>query len=170
MKSVRILVCIPLCMYTQAHPVSQFFAPDSCLFTPTASAVNKSTSLLNLLPVLPRSKADRQSPFPNLLSHLPQSEELHTTSLDTPFWFFSVVFALLPRSVSTGKLSDQQTKAALGSQLYQGSTDSLNTERPMDTGKVWATWTLGKRSRVRGGRYRARCTLTAIFFGGSSYP
>ncbi|XP_042298280.1 serine/threonine-protein kinase ULK2 isoform X3 [Sceloporus undulatus] len=37
------------------------------------------------------------------------------------------------RSVSTGKLSDQQAKAALGGQLYQGSTDSLNTERPMDT-------------------------------------
>lgn len=41
--------------------------------------------------------------------------------------------AVFGRSVSTGKLSDQQTKAALGSQLYQGSTDSLNTERPMDT-------------------------------------
>uniref|UniRef100_H9G483 non-specific serine/threonine protein kinase n=1 Tax=Anolis carolinensis TaxID=28377 RepID=H9G483_ANOCA len=41
--------------------------------------------------------------------------------------------ALFGRSVSTGKLSDQQAKAALGGQLYQGSTDSLNTERPMDT-------------------------------------
>uniref|UniRef100_A0A8D0AYL0 non-specific serine/threonine protein kinase n=1 Tax=Salvator merianae TaxID=96440 RepID=A0A8D0AYL0_SALMN len=41
--------------------------------------------------------------------------------------------AAFGRSVSTGKLSDQQTKAALGGQLYQGSTDSLNTERPMDT-------------------------------------
>ncbi|XP_071431361.1 serine/threonine-protein kinase ULK2 isoform X1 [Pithys albifrons albifrons] len=37
------------------------------------------------------------------------------------------------RSVSTGKLSDQQVKTTLGGQLYQGSTDSLNTERPMDT-------------------------------------
>uniref|UniRef100_A0A6J0UVH0 non-specific serine/threonine protein kinase n=1 Tax=Pogona vitticeps TaxID=103695 RepID=A0A6J0UVH0_9SAUR len=37
------------------------------------------------------------------------------------------------RSVSTGKLSDQPGKAALGGQHYQGSTDSLNTERPMDT-------------------------------------
>uniref|UniRef100_A0A8C6VNA4 non-specific serine/threonine protein kinase n=1 Tax=Naja naja TaxID=35670 RepID=A0A8C6VNA4_NAJNA len=37
------------------------------------------------------------------------------------------------RSVSTSKLSDQPAKAALSSQLYQGSTDSLNTERPMDT-------------------------------------
>ncbi|XP_044286048.1 serine/threonine-protein kinase ULK2 isoform X2 [Varanus komodoensis] len=37
------------------------------------------------------------------------------------------------RSVSAGRLSDQQARAALGSQLYQGSTDSLNTERPMDT-------------------------------------
>ncbi|XP_061460663.1 serine/threonine-protein kinase ULK2 isoform X2 [Rhineura floridana] len=40
---------------------------------------------------------------------------------------------LFGRSVSTGKLSDQQAKAALSGQLYQGSTDSLNTERPMDT-------------------------------------
>lgn len=41
----------------------------------------------------------------------------------------------LSRSVSTGKLSDQQVKTTLGGQLYQGSTDSLNTERPMDTGE-----------------------------------
>ncbi|XP_063002541.1 serine/threonine-protein kinase ULK2 [Elgaria multicarinata webbii] len=42
------------------------------------------------------------------------------------------------RSVSTGKLSDQQARAALGGQLYQGSTDSLNTERPMDTAPAGA--------------------------------
>ncbi|NXX78929.1 ULK2 kinase, partial [Urocolius indicus] len=42
------------------------------------------------------------------------------------------------RSVSTGKLSDQQVKATLGGQLYQGSTDSLNTERPMDTAPAGA--------------------------------
>ncbi|XP_074045341.1 serine/threonine-protein kinase ULK2 isoform X4 [Macrotis lagotis] len=41
--------------------------------------------------------------------------------------------ATFGRSVSTGKLSDQQVKTPLGGQLYQGSTDSLNTERPMDT-------------------------------------
>ncbi|XP_053130685.1 serine/threonine-protein kinase ULK2 isoform X2 [Hemicordylus capensis] len=41
--------------------------------------------------------------------------------------------AAFGRSVSTGKLSDQQAKVALGGQLYQGSTDSLNAERPMDT-------------------------------------
>ncbi|KAJ7308812.1 hypothetical protein JRQ81_008080 [Phrynocephalus forsythii] len=40
---------------------------------------------------------------------------------------------LFGRSVSAGKLSDPPGKAALGGQLYQGSTDSLNTERPMDT-------------------------------------
>ncbi|XP_054427131.1 serine/threonine-protein kinase ULK2 isoform X2 [Pteronotus mesoamericanus] len=34
------------------------------------------------------------------------------------------------RSVSTGKLSDQQVKTPLGG--HQGSTDSLNAERPMD--------------------------------------
>ncbi|RMC10671.1 hypothetical protein DUI87_12382 [Hirundo rustica rustica] len=42
------------------------------------------------------------------------------------------------RSVSTGKLSDQQVKTNLGGQLYQGSTDSLNTERPMDTAPAGA--------------------------------
>nr|XP_020862716.1 serine/threonine-protein kinase ULK2 isoform X2 [Phascolarctos cinereus] len=41
--------------------------------------------------------------------------------------------ATFGRSVSTGKLSEQQVKTPLGGQLYQGSTDSLNTERPMDT-------------------------------------
>ncbi|KAF5911921.1 hypothetical protein HPG69_015899 [Diceros bicornis minor] len=38
--------------------------------------------------------------------------------------------AVFGRSVSTGKLSDQQVKTPLGGR--QGSTDSLNTERPMD--------------------------------------
>uniref|UniRef100_A0A8C5LEA0 non-specific serine/threonine protein kinase n=1 Tax=Jaculus jaculus TaxID=51337 RepID=A0A8C5LEA0_JACJA len=38
--------------------------------------------------------------------------------------------ALFGRSVSTGKLSDQQVKATLGG--HQSSMDSLNTERPMD--------------------------------------
>lgn len=54
-------------------------------------------------------------------------------------------YAFLSRSVSTGKLSDQQVKTTLGGQLYQGSTDSLNTERPMDTGKEQTDtfkWTL----------------------------
>ncbi|ELW62585.1 Serine/threonine-protein kinase ULK2 [Tupaia chinensis] len=40
--------------------------------------------------------------------------------------------AVFGRSVSTGKLSDQQVKAPLGG--HQGSTDSLNAERPMDVG------------------------------------
>uniref|UniRef100_A0A8C4EYB4 non-specific serine/threonine protein kinase n=1 Tax=Dicentrarchus labrax TaxID=13489 RepID=A0A8C4EYB4_DICLA len=38
-----------------------------------------------------------------------------------------------PRSVSTGRLSEQPIRITLGGQAYQGSTDSLNTERPMDT-------------------------------------
>uniref|UniRef100_A0A8C2TY43 non-specific serine/threonine protein kinase n=1 Tax=Coturnix japonica TaxID=93934 RepID=A0A8C2TY43_COTJA len=46
--------------------------------------------------------------------------------------------ATFGRSVSTGKLSDQQVKTNLGGQLYQGSTDSLNTERPMDTAPAGA--------------------------------
>ncbi|NWJ02157.1 ULK2 kinase, partial [Crypturellus undulatus] len=46
--------------------------------------------------------------------------------------------AAFGRSVSAGKLSDQQVKTTLGGQLYQGSTDSLNTERPMDTAPAGA--------------------------------
>uniref|UniRef100_A0A9J7ZSK2 non-specific serine/threonine protein kinase n=1 Tax=Cyprinus carpio carpio TaxID=630221 RepID=A0A9J7ZSK2_CYPCA len=38
------------------------------------------------------------------------------------------------RSVSAGRLSEQPVRITLGGQPYQGSTDSLNTERPMDTG------------------------------------
>ncbi|XP_049911501.1 serine/threonine-protein kinase ULK2 [Epinephelus moara] len=37
------------------------------------------------------------------------------------------------RSVSTGRLSEQPIRITLGGQAYQGSTDSLNAERPMDT-------------------------------------
>nr|XP_025719849.1 serine/threonine-protein kinase ULK2 isoform X7 [Callorhinus ursinus] len=44
--------------------------------------------------------------------------------------------AVFGRSVSTGKLSDQQVKIPLGG--HQGSTDSLNTERPMDTAPAGA--------------------------------
>lgn len=46
---------------------------------------------------------------------------------------FFIIKITLFRSVSTGKLSDQQVKTLLGGR--QGSTDSLNTERPMDIGK-----------------------------------
>nr|XP_002664661.3 serine/threonine-protein kinase ULK2 [Danio rerio] len=37
------------------------------------------------------------------------------------------------RSVSAGRLSEPPVRITLGGQPYQGSTDSLNTERPMDT-------------------------------------
>ncbi|KAM8814178.1 serine/threonine-protein kinase ULK2 [Rhynchonycteris naso] len=43
---------------------------------------------------------------------------------------------LFGRSVSTGKLSDQQVKTPLAG--HQGSTDSLNAERPMDTAPAGA--------------------------------
>ncbi|XP_057570832.1 serine/threonine-protein kinase ULK2 isoform X2 [Hippopotamus amphibius kiboko] len=46
------------------------------------------------------------------------------------------VTAALGRSVSTGKLSDQQVKTPFGG--HQGSTDSLNAERPMDTAPAGA--------------------------------
>ncbi|XP_045146217.1 serine/threonine-protein kinase ULK2 [Echinops telfairi] len=45
---------------------------------------------------------------------------------------------LFGRSVSTGKLSDQQIKTPLDGQLYQGSMDRLNSEWPMDIAPVGA--------------------------------
>ncbi|XP_062887372.1 serine/threonine-protein kinase ULK2 isoform X1 [Mobula hypostoma] len=55
------------------------------------------------------------------------------------------------RSVSTGKLSDQATKATFGGQTYQGSTDSLNTERPMDIAPAGASGlTMGSPAAVVG--------------------
>lgn len=48
--------------------------------------------------------------------------------------FISMSTLFPHRSVSTGRLSDQPIRITLGGQAYQGSTDSLNTERPMDTG------------------------------------
>lgn len=47
-----------------------------------------------------------------------------------------ILSVFLCRSVSTGRLSDQPIRITLGGQAYQGSTDSLNTERPMDTGTL----------------------------------
>uniref|UniRef100_A0A8C3WPX2 non-specific serine/threonine protein kinase n=1 Tax=Catagonus wagneri TaxID=51154 RepID=A0A8C3WPX2_9CETA len=46
------------------------------------------------------------------------------------------VKAAFGRSVSTGKLSDQQVRAPFGG--HQGSADSLNTERPMDVAPAGA--------------------------------
>ncbi|XP_055022696.1 serine/threonine-protein kinase ULK2 [Boleophthalmus pectinirostris] len=40
---------------------------------------------------------------------------------------------LSDQPISMGRVSDQPIRIALGGQAYQGSTDSLNTERPMDT-------------------------------------
>uniref|UniRef100_A0A8C9G8U8 non-specific serine/threonine protein kinase n=1 Tax=Pavo cristatus TaxID=9049 RepID=A0A8C9G8U8_PAVCR len=62
--------------------------------------------------------------------HLTQGSEKHAGEQHSKTTF--------GRSVSTGKLSDQQVKTTLGGQLYQGSTDSLNTERPMDTAPAGA--------------------------------
>ncbi|XP_066551382.1 serine/threonine-protein kinase ULK2 [Amia ocellicauda] len=42
------------------------------------------------------------------------------------------------RSVSTGRLSETQVRITMGGQPCQGSTDSLNTERPMDTAPAGA--------------------------------
>lgn len=111
----------------------------------------------------------------------PPPSKWGTMNLTPCFEFFHFFFCtLLPRSVSTGKLSDQQAKAALGSQLYQGSTESLNIERPMDTGKgmghlnSWQGQMLGWRHRVRGCRYTCSthsdnrfllmCHLSLIFW------
>ncbi|XP_034024911.1 serine/threonine-protein kinase ULK2 [Thalassophryne amazonica] len=62
------------------------------------------------------------------------------------------------RSVSAGRLSEQPVRITLGGQPYQGSTDSLNAERPMDTAPA------GPSGLVQGGSGSAR---TVIFTVGS---
>lgn len=66
-------------------------------------------------------------------------------NLVSAFLLFDIVLMLsmIPcRSVSTGRLSEQPIRITLGGQAYQGSTDSLNTERPMDTGMGTLLYTL----------------------------
>ncbi|XP_074535077.1 serine/threonine-protein kinase ULK2 [Halichoeres trimaculatus] len=60
------------------------------------------------------------------------------------------------RSVSTGRLSEQPIRINLGGQAYQGSTDSLNTERPMDTAPA------GGSGMVQGGSASPRTVLFTV--------
>ncbi|XP_075931532.1 serine/threonine-protein kinase ULK2 isoform X2 [Anarhichas minor] len=60
------------------------------------------------------------------------------------------------RSVSTGRLSEQQIRITLGGQAYQGSTDSLNTERPMDTAPA------GPSGLIHGGSASPRTVLFTV--------
>ncbi|CAB1425984.1 unnamed protein product [Pleuronectes platessa] len=60
------------------------------------------------------------------------------------------------RSVSTGRLSDPPIRITLGGQAYQGSTDSLNTERPMDTAPA------GPIGLVQGGTASPRTVLFTV--------
>ncbi|XP_028276272.1 serine/threonine-protein kinase ULK2 [Parambassis ranga] len=60
------------------------------------------------------------------------------------------------RSVSTGRLSDQPIRITLGGQAYQGSTDSLNTERPMDTAPA------GPSGLAQGGSASPRTVLFTV--------
>lgn len=60
------------------------------------------------------------------------------------------------RSVSTGRLSEQPIRITLGGQAYQGSTDSLNTERPMDTAPA------GSCGLVQGGSASPRTVLFTV--------
>ncbi|XP_067864549.1 serine/threonine-protein kinase ULK2 isoform X1 [Heptranchias perlo] len=75
--------------------------------------------------------------------HYPQASAKRTASEENKSTF--------GRSVSTGKLSDQVIKTTFGGQTYQGSTDSLNTERPMDTAPAGASGlTVGSPAMVIG--------------------
>lgn len=56
--------------------------------------------------------------------------------------FINSIMIISLRSVSAGRLSEQPVRITLGGQPYQGSTDSLNTERPMDTGSHYYTNTI----------------------------
>nr|XP_020443795.1 serine/threonine-protein kinase ULK2 isoform X1 [Monopterus albus]XP_020443796.1 serine/threonine-protein kinase ULK2 isoform X1 [Monopterus albus] len=60
------------------------------------------------------------------------------------------------RSVSTGRLSEQPVRITLGGQAYQGSTDSLNTERPMDTAPP------GPTALAQGGSVSPRTVLFTV--------
>ncbi|XP_068568332.1 serine/threonine-protein kinase ULK2 isoform X1 [Cebidichthys violaceus] len=60
------------------------------------------------------------------------------------------------RSVSTGRLSEQPIRITLGGQAYQGSTDSLNTERPMDTAPA------GPSGLIHGGSASPRTVLFTV--------
>ncbi|XP_035241258.1 serine/threonine-protein kinase ULK2 isoform X2 [Anguilla anguilla] len=68
------------------------------------------------------------------------------------------------RSVSTGRLSEP-VRISLGGQPYQGSTDSLNTERPMDT--VGSSSSAGSLCSTSGRVYMGSPPSMAI---GSSPP
>ncbi|XP_022607066.1 serine/threonine-protein kinase ULK2 isoform X1 [Seriola dumerili] len=60
------------------------------------------------------------------------------------------------RSVSTGRLSEQPIRITLGGQAYQGSTESLNTERPMDTAPA------GPSGLAQGGSASPRTVLFTV--------
>ncbi|KAM3616099.1 uncharacterized protein V6R79_012324 [Siganus canaliculatus] len=60
------------------------------------------------------------------------------------------------RSVSTGRLSEQPVRITLGGQAYQGSTDSLNAERPMDTAPA------GPSGLAQGGSASPRTVLFTV--------
>ncbi|KAK0135190.1 Serine/threonine-protein kinase ULK2 [Merluccius polli] len=60
------------------------------------------------------------------------------------------------RSVSTGRLSEQPVRITLGGQPYQGSNDSLNTERPMDTAPA------GSSGLAQGGGASPRTVLFTV--------
>uniref|UniRef100_A0AAX7SWH2 non-specific serine/threonine protein kinase n=1 Tax=Astatotilapia calliptera TaxID=8154 RepID=A0AAX7SWH2_ASTCA len=59
-------------------------------------------------------------------------------------------------SVSTGRLSDHPIRITLGGQPYQGSSDSLNTERPMDTAPA------GPSTLAHGGSASPRTVLFTV--------
>ncbi|XP_055450060.1 serine/threonine-protein kinase ULK2 isoform X1 [Psammomys obesus] len=90
--------------------------------------IPKTQASSNLLALVtrhgPAESQSRDGNDPRECSHclLVQGSERHRSEQQSK--------AVFGRSVSTGKLSDQQVKTPLGG--YQGSTDSLNTERPMD--------------------------------------
>ncbi|KAF4086028.1 hypothetical protein AMELA_G00101480 [Ameiurus melas] len=70
-----------------------------------------------------KMSTDAREICPHYWSPYPSGRHMASESTKTTFG----------RSVSTGRLSEQPVRITLGGQTYQGSTDSLNTERPMDT-------------------------------------
>ncbi|XP_053424548.1 serine/threonine-protein kinase ULK2 isoform X2 [Nycticebus coucang] len=92
--------------------------------------IPKTQASSNLLALVPREGQPRDRSDPRECAHClsghgserPRSEQQNKAEFG--------------RSVSTGKLSDQQVKTPSGG--HRGSTDSLNTERPMDVAPAGA--------------------------------
>uniref|UniRef100_A0A674N3U3 non-specific serine/threonine protein kinase n=1 Tax=Takifugu rubripes TaxID=31033 RepID=A0A674N3U3_TAKRU len=128
-----------------APTLTEFYQTRQKLHKQLSDPIQPSSSLCSHSPQLGRPANLGSSPTKLLGSSPRTSEWLQKSPLPTIIGSptkFNLCVTLTPvnavcrggcRSVSTGRLSEQPIRITLGGQAYQGSTDSLNTERPMDT-------------------------------------